>query len=285
MTSKFFQTQDAYAGVTAMSGLVGELAFLVRGSERALLIDTLSGVGSLKSFCRELTDLPLTVVNTHGHVDHVGGNAEFGRCYIHPLDIAEDVLCYQATVAKKMDFILRECGVTLSERGMSNDDFVQEIPFYAIPVMDGECFDLGGKIIEIIHVPGHTSGSIALLDVEARVVFLGDCLGTGLTHENSTSVEDYLEALTYFKTHAHRFDRMIWSHNNLEHLTPARIDEVMEVCQEVLDGKDDAMPCLTDDIRCAKKIDKTGRRLDGKWANLRYHKAHIYKHEKRSKSR
>jgi glyoxylase-like metal-dependent hydrolase (beta-lactamase superfamily II) len=55
---------------------------------KALLIDSLIGAGNLRAFCRELTDLPITLVNTHGHVDHTGGNFDFDECYIHPNDIS-----------------------------------------------------------------------------------------------------------------------------------------------------------------------------------------------------
>ena len=72
--SKFFQTFPAYDGVTAIEGVCGELCFLIRGREKALLVDTLTGVGSLRPFCEGLTGLPITVVNTHGHVDHVGSS-------------------------------------------------------------------------------------------------------------------------------------------------------------------------------------------------------------------
>ena len=74
--SKFFRAEKLFDNVTAIAGLAGELCCLVEGSEKALLIDTLVGVGSLKAYVRELTDLPVQVVNTHGHLDHCGGNFE-----------------------------------------------------------------------------------------------------------------------------------------------------------------------------------------------------------------
>ena len=63
--SKFFESEKLFDNVTVIAGLAGEQCYLVEGSEKALLIDGLSGVGSLKAFVRELTDLPVEVVNTH----------------------------------------------------------------------------------------------------------------------------------------------------------------------------------------------------------------------------
>ena len=63
------------------------LCYLVEGAERALLIDTGFGVGDLKALCERLTDKPLLVVDTHSHGDHVLGNPQFDRVYIHALDL------------------------------------------------------------------------------------------------------------------------------------------------------------------------------------------------------
>ena len=87
MESRFFKTTKIMDGVTAIAGLGGELAYLVEGSERALLIDGLAGVGSLKAFVRELTNLPVSIALTHGHIDHNGAAYEYGECYVHPYDI------------------------------------------------------------------------------------------------------------------------------------------------------------------------------------------------------
>lgn len=78
--SKFFTAEKLFENVTAITGLAGEKCYLVEGEKKALLIDALTGVGSLKAFVRELTDLPVEVVNTHGHLDHCGADFEFGAC-------------------------------------------------------------------------------------------------------------------------------------------------------------------------------------------------------------
>ena len=92
MESKFFRAEKIYDNVTRIAGLGGEQCYLVEGSEKALLIDGLAGVGSLKAFVRELTDLPVTLVNTHGHVDHIGADFEYGEVYIDPADILQGVV-------------------------------------------------------------------------------------------------------------------------------------------------------------------------------------------------
>lgn len=115
-------------------------AFLVAGSEKALVIDTGMGETDIMAECRALTALPLELVNTHYHMDHTGRNADFGRYYMHPADI-------------------EKCSVKGAE---------------AVPVTEGYRFELGGRTLEVLETPGHTPGSICLYDREEKIMFVGD---------------------------------------------------------------------------------------------------------------
>jgi glyoxylase-like metal-dependent hydrolase (beta-lactamase superfamily II) len=137
------------------------------------LFDTGVGLLPLKPVVERITRLPVTVLNSHTHTDHVGGNWEFSSV------LAIDSEYTQANMA-----------------GFENDriggDFVPEafckgVPegsdissFYTRPwkasryVEDGEIIDLGGRRLEILHVPGHTPDAVALLDSDNRLLFTGD---------------------------------------------------------------------------------------------------------------
>lgn len=73
-------------------GNSGAFMDMIVGEHHALLFDTGYGFGDLKSLVRAVTDKPLYVVNSHGHVDHACGNAQFGSAYIHPLDFEQGTL-------------------------------------------------------------------------------------------------------------------------------------------------------------------------------------------------
>ena len=121
-------------------------AFLFVGTEKAMVVDTCFGAGDLKTVVEGLTDLPVMLVNTHGDHDHTGGNEIFGEVYLHPSEYAN-----YATHA--------DC---------SN----------LRPLWEGDVIDIGGRAFEVILLPGHTPGSIALLDRENRIILTGDSVAS-----------------------------------------------------------------------------------------------------------
>ena len=190
-----------YPNVTRIAGMGGELCYLVEGSERALLIDGLSGVGSLRAFVRELTELPVTLVITHGHVDHAPAIYEYGEGFIHPDDIALMYSPLHSSMERRLGFALggKMMGGLRTEPTMA--DVIPTTPVKTYPVYDGDIFDLGGTQIEVVHVPGHTYGSIALIDKDNRACYTGDCcnMNTLLFLLGSTTIEEYKESLLHLR--------------------------------------------------------------------------------------
>ncbi len=277
-TSKFFKAKKLFDNVTLIGGLGGEQCYLVEGAEKALLIDGLTGVGSLRAFVRELTDLPVRIVNTHGHVDHCGADFEYGECFIHPADIG--LLYAHSDPEKRLGFA--KSGVMFGPLPVdpTPEDVVPPRPVKTYPVYDGDVFDLGGVKLEVIGVPGHSYGTIVLLDRDRRVVYSGDACNanTLLFLEGSASIEEYRESLLHFKTFQPFFDGMYGGHGPGP-VPKEIIDEAIELCDEILAGTDDAIegnsigrPCLY-----AKAKDDRFRRLDGKIANIAYSKENIRK--------
>jgi glyoxylase-like metal-dependent hydrolase (beta-lactamase superfamily II) len=269
MDSKFFTTQEIDPHTIAIIGLGNELCYLVEGKTKALLIDALIGVGNLRAFCRELTDLPITLVNTHGHIDHVGGNFDFNECYIHPNDIP---LMYE-TENLRLGYVTN--GIKKSGKNivLSESDFTVPRPMKTLPVYNGFIFDLGDRNIEVITVPGHTKGTIVLLDRSKGIIFSGDAcnVNTLLFLPHSTSIEEYRESLFHFKNYQPYFDVM-WGGHGLWAVPKIIIDEAIELCGEIIAGTDDAVesehlgrPCFY-----GKKKDANFKRLDGKIANIAY---------------
>lgn len=136
--------------------------YLLVGSERAMLIDTGLGLGRLKDEVEKLTSLPLDVVLTHAHCDHAGGTGWFPQYYVH---IADRPLVYRFLSSRFAAHLMKPKGMQL-----------QKLPHRSAPVFikDGHVFDLGGRKVRAVNVPGHTRGSIALVDEGEKLLFTGD---------------------------------------------------------------------------------------------------------------
>lgn len=128
----------------------GSRILMFAGTDKALLVDTGYGSGKLRETVAELTGLPVMLVNTHADYDHIGGNAQFERAFMHPSEFAR----YRAELAKHFPTV----GDTLA----------------VSPLWEGDVIDLGGRSFEVILIPGHTPGSIALLDSKNRILIGGD---------------------------------------------------------------------------------------------------------------
>ena len=163
--------------------------YLVLGEEKALLIDSGFGMDSLKKTVDGLTDLPIILVNTHGHPDHGGGNAEFGSPWLHPAD--NDLYVYKCAYETRFEEA-NHWGVEDVERRL------QPTPPAPIPMEDGHVFDLGGRTLTVIHTPGHSHGSVCILDAQTGTLFAGDnlnAMATALTEDCATTVSEFLASM------------------------------------------------------------------------------------------
>ena len=157
------------------------VSYLVLGTEKALLIDTGFGLSDLKAYVQTLTTLPLMVLNTHVHPDHSGGNGQFDAVYVgeHETPETDDgVLFY--TVPGQRD----ACGAV--KRGGS---------YRFRHLRDRERIDLGGRVLQVVEIPGHTPGSIALFDENTRLLLSGDAILKRVFYGAGVPLSTYRAAL------------------------------------------------------------------------------------------
>lgn len=246
MQNKFFSAEKIYSYVTRISGMGGELCYLVEGNERALLIDGLTGVGSLRAFVRELTDLPVAMAATHGHIDHIGAAWEYGKVFIHPNDIPLMYTPMHSGQQGRLEFASMP-SPRISKRTVPvMDDVPAPHPVETYPIYEGDIFDLGDVQLEVIGVPGHTYGSVVFLDRAARILFSGDAcnVNTLVFSSSSTSIEEYRESLIHFKNFQQDFDVMYGGHGPVG-VSPAIIDDGIAMCDRILAGTDEAVETIS----------------------------------------
>lgn len=197
-----FSCKELQTDVLQIQDKAGNCSTLVTGSERALLFDTMIGLGDLKRFVEARTKLPLIVVNSHGHMDHMGGNFQFEKVYLHPRDFSLIPIDLENVTVRgeHMGVCLENCRRSLENTGN------------ICALEEGTEFDLGNLKVKVLALPGHTGGSIGLLLPEKRLLLAGDACTPQmcLYMDGSESLEVYRETLR--KLEKEPFDSFVLGH-------------------------------------------------------------------------
>ena len=274
---KVFTPTRVSSHITEIRDITGVSAYLVTGEEKAVLIDTCTGVKGLKALVESLTDLPITVLLTHSHGDHSGSIADFDEVWIHP----DDLRFLKGEGASGFEMRYGFAKGNAPDAGFTPDDMVpdpapdKEYQFLA----DGMVFDLGGFHVETIHVAGHTAGSCTFLFQEERSMLYGDALNTNtlLSCRESTTIETYKKSLLHLKTYDDRYDVAYYSHGPA--IGPKScIDDNLELCDQILEGTDFGLevPALGGGTAyLAAEREGFIERKDGKFGNIVYDRARI----------
>ncbi|MBR3227877.1 MAG: MBL fold metallo-hydrolase [Erysipelotrichaceae bacterium] len=181
--------------------------FLLTGKKKALLIDSGMTVSNARDIVSGLTDLPVELLNTHADRDHIGSNEQFDSFYMHPLE----------------------------EAVYRRSDKTGKI----IPVEEGDVIDLGERELRIIDLPGHTPGSIAVLDVKNRVLISGDPIqrnGRIFMFGPHRNMDEYIRSLEKLEKRTDEFDEIWPSHADIPVSTDT-IEMLREGAMDILSGK------------------------------------------------
>lgn len=153
--------------------------YLFVGSDRAALVDTGTGIADIRAVVRTLVDLPIVVLTTHVHWDHIGGHGLFGQRLVHRLDAdwlrngipqplesqRANLMLHPFTKAAPSDFSV-ECWKP--HRGEPTG-----------LLEDGDVIELGGRRLSVVHTPGHSPGHVAFHEPEREYLVTGDVLYRG----------------------------------------------------------------------------------------------------------
>lgn len=228
------------------------ISYLIVGTDSAVLFDTGIGVVPMRPVVEELTRLPITVINSHSHYDHVGGNSEFDRVLTMDTpftrmkmagrphaglasEVAPDAFCHGAPA------------------GLDTASFRSKPWKSAGFVKGGDRIPLGNRTLDVLHVPGHTPDALALLDRANGLLFTGDTFydGTIWLFAQETNLDDYVTSMESLVALAPVLTQVLPAHNTAK-VAPARLAVVLAAARKLrtgtVTGHDDGRGKITFDI-------------------------------------
>jgi glyoxylase-like metal-dependent hydrolase (beta-lactamase superfamily II) len=221
-----YVAEDILPGVVMVRDYTNDKMFLLKGSKRALLIDSGMGTGDLKSFLAHYVGgLPLEVAFTHFHGDHTGQSDKF---------IADDVEYIN-------DADRAQVVAMLTQKGASQDAINKNLR----NIKDGDILDLGDRKLTVYQVPGHTAGSIVLFEKETGYLFTGDSVGSNgpgipdsfwMHFPSSPPLDHYLSTLEVFRSKVRDDVKFIVTGHNDHPLEGEKyLDNLQQAAQSVVD--------------------------------------------------
>lgn len=216
--------------------------YLLAGQHKAVLIDTGLMKEPLREIAESLTNKPIIVINTHGHIDHIGNNELFDVSYLHPKDLAlmkqhssasyRDLFFRSQTAEQEwgdgnqLELFIRQQAQTINQTSIKTIRLLEE----------GMLIDLGERPLRIIEIPGHTEGCVAIMDETRQRIYTGDMVcekGVLMHFDHSTSLEEYQTSLRKLKAILTPEYRLYPGHQQTP-LTVDWIDDYLMCCQEII---------------------------------------------------
>jgi len=274
----FYKHVKVRDNIFKITDIAGVNMYLVCGEEKAILIDTGNGIEGLYDYVKGLTNLPLEVVLTHGHVDHCGGARSFETVYLNEKDWKlADV---HGEIPMRKGYV-DSCIRSLKEVDTETVPYVSKRKEPYQPIIENQVWRLGGISVKAVPLYGHTYGMTAMLIPEERVLIAGDGCNQFTLIVDGLSIEEYKENLLHIKEIESEYD-IIWLSHGPEDVVPKEIvDNNIEICNDIMQGRADDVPVkfLDLDAFLAKKcVEGEGFvRVDNKVGNIAYLKEHIWK--------
>lgn len=233
---EWFTTEDLGDGIHLIKNPLGVEMYLVEGEEKAALLDTGLGIGDLKKIVGSLTEKPVEVYLTHGHVDHGGGIYAFEEVYVPEGDL--ELLRWHTKVDFRLDF-----AGTYAPELREIEDIQNYMPYRAgmgvHTIRPGDRIELGNRTLTVVNLKGHTQGSVGYYDDRTRTLFAGDGCNnsTFLFLKESSTVAEYKEMLLALqKEWMPKVDRILICHKYTQ--VPVHVvEDLLECCDMVLNGK------------------------------------------------
>jgi glyoxylase-like metal-dependent hydrolase (beta-lactamase superfamily II) len=212
------------------------ISYLILGTKRAMLFDTGIGVVPIRPVVESLTKLPVLVLNSHTHFDHVGGNWEFTNigAMDTPFTHANEAGQPHARVAGE---VRDESFCHGPPAGLDTAAY-RSRPWHASETArDGTTYDIGGRTLEVLATPGHTPDAIALLDRAHGLLWTGDSFydGTIWLFSPETDLDAYEKSIARMNALAPSLKQLLPAHNTAN-VAPGQLAKTLAAIRAIRSG-------------------------------------------------
>jgi glyoxylase-like metal-dependent hydrolase (beta-lactamase superfamily II) len=218
------------------------ISYLIVGSDKALLFDTGNGMGDIKAVVDQLTQKPVMVLNSHSHIDHIGGNYQFDNI----LSVATDFTLGNSR-GEKSEMVATEASpqalCKALPAGVTRENH-QIRPFTIQKrVEEGDVIDLGNRQLKVLHITGHTDDAIALHDEDSGFLWTGDSFYEGpiWLYAPETDLAAYRNSIARLAKLAPNLTALFPAHNT-PRADPALLLEAQRAFELVLKGEAKSTP-------------------------------------------
>ncbi len=208
-------------------------SYLILGDKRACLIDTGLGIDNIKQITDSLTNLPVKVITTHVHWDHIGGHSLFDNISVHEHDVEWMRNGIPVPINSIKNNLIKGVSKELLPKQFSLKDYgvFKGEPSHILK--DNEKIDLGNRELLVLHTPGHSPGHICLYERGRGYLYTGDLLykGTLYAFYPSTNPNDYYISIKKISK-LDKINRILPGHNDIN-INKELIAEVRQAFEDL----------------------------------------------------
>jgi glyoxylase-like metal-dependent hydrolase (beta-lactamase superfamily II) len=211
-------------------------SYLLIGKTHALLIDTGLGIGNIREEVDSLTDLPVKVVTTHVHWDHIGGHGLFDDISVHTDDAEWMKNGIPMPISVIRNSVIKEPFSKVPPKEFDINKYNIYTGNPATLLTDNDIIDIGSRRIKVLHTPGHSPGHICLLEEDRGYLYTGDLIysGTLFAFYPSTDPLQFKQSVDRI-SHLSNIRKVLPSHNDLN--VPVNIIENVKDAFEYIEKK------------------------------------------------
>lgn len=204
--------------------------YLLCGTKCAILIDTGLGVANIKDVVDDLTKLPITVVTTHAHWDHIGGHKHFSNFAVHENEVNWIVEKFPIPLqVVKKNLTLKPCAFP-ADFGLDNYQIFKGNPTSVLH--DGDLLDLGNRTLQVIHTPGHSPGHCCFFEQDRGWLYSGDLIYKGCLDAFYPTTDPISFMHSVEKVKALSLERIFPAHHQLD-ISVSLIGEIADAFQSL----------------------------------------------------